>query len=67
MTYLGWYHEKGHVQRIPKMHLARVKACVLEGLLFFSDERTDINFIERTGNTQGITFKIKPAINDINI
>ena len=31
------------------------------------DEKTDINFIERTGNTQGITFKIKPANKDINI
>ena len=35
--------------------------------LFFFDEKTDINFIERTGNTQGITFKIRPAINDIII
>ena len=34
-------------------------------VLYFSDERTDINFIERIGNTQGIKFKIKPAINDI--
>ena len=40
MTYVGWYHLKGYVQRIPKMHLARVKACVLEGL-FFSDEIFD--------------------------
>ena len=35
-------------------------------VLYLSDEKTDINFIERTGNTHGITFKIKPAINDIN-
>ena len=26
--------------------------------LYLSDDKTDINFIERIGNTQGITFKI---------
>ena len=34
---------------------------------FCSDEKTDISFIERMGKTQGITFNIKPANNDIKM
>ena len=29
--------------------------------------KTDKSFMDNTGNTQGITFRIKPAIKDINI
>ena len=47
--------------------IPRAVVIKLTLVLCFSDEKTDINFIERTGNTQGITFKIKPAINEINI
>ena len=47
---------------IPK---AVIKKLIL--MLFWSVEKTDINFIDRTGNTHGMAFKIKPASNDTNI
>ena len=54
-------------KRTKEVIIPRAVVIKLTLVLCFSDEKTDINFIERTGNTQGITFKIKPAINDINI
>ena len=47
---------------IPK---AVVKKLTLA--FFCSDEKTDISFMERMGKTQGITFNIKPANNDIKM
>jgi len=54
-------------KRTKKVIIPKAVVIKLTLVLCFSDEKTDINFIESTGNTQGITFKIKPAINDINI
>jgi hypothetical protein len=54
-------------KRTKEVIIPRAVVIKLTLVLCFSDEKTDINFIERTGNTQGITFKIKPAISDINI
>jgi hypothetical protein len=54
-------------KRKKEVIIPRAVVIKLTLVLCFSDEKTDISFIESTGNTQGITFKIKPAINDINI
>ena len=56
-----------NTKRKKEVIITRAVVIKLILVLCFSDEKTDINFIERTGNTQGITFKIKPAISDINI
>ena len=54
-------------KKTKEVTIPRAVVIKLTLVLCFSDEKTDINFIESTGNTQGITFKIKPAISDINI